>query len=85
MRRRHLGRDPINLLVITNHPEHYSADEEAASSPQILSIQTQIPVKPVARPHALMAIHQAANVYGRLPQFFDGRPPAGLTVTDEVG
>ena len=28
MRRRHSGRDPINLLVVTNHPEHYSADEE---------------------------------------------------------
>jgi hypothetical protein len=78
MRRRHSGRDPINLLVITNHPEHYSADEEAAPSPQILSIQTQLPVKPVARPDALMAIHQAANVYGRIPQFFDGRPPSGV-------
>jgi hypothetical protein len=78
MRRRHSGSDPINLLVVTNHPEHYSADEEAAPSPQILSIQTQIPVKTVARPEALMAIHLAANVYGRIPQFFDGRPPAGM-------
>lgn len=76
MRKRHGGRDPINLLVITNHPEHYSADEEAARSPQLLSIQTQVPVKPVGWPAALMAIHHAANVYGRIPQFFDGRPPA---------
>jgi len=80
MRRRHAGRDPINLLVITNHPEHYSADEEAAPSPQILSIQTQLPVKPVTRPAALMAIHLAANVYGRIPQFFDGRRPAGVNL-----
>jgi hypothetical protein len=78
MRRRHSGRDPINLLVITNHPEHYSADEEAAPSPQVLSIQTQVPVKLLAQPAALMAIHQAANVYGRIPQFFDGRPPDGI-------
>lgn len=78
MRRSHSGRDPINLLVVTNHPEHYSADEEAARSPQILNIQTQLPVKPDARPDALMAIRQAANVYGRIPQFFDGRPPAGV-------
>lgn len=75
MRRRHSGRDPINLLVVTNHPEHYSVDEEAAPSPQLLSIQTQLPVKPVAQPAALMTIHQAANLYGRIPQFFDGRPP----------
>ncbi len=80
MRKRHSGRDPINLLVVTNHPEHYSADEEAAPSPQILSIQTQLPVKTVAWPAALMAIHQAANVYGRIPLFFDGRPPAGVNL-----
>ena len=80
MRRRHLGKDPINLLVVTNHPEHYSADEEAAPSPQILSILTQLPVKPVARPAALMAVHQAANLYGRIPQFFDGRPPAEMSL-----
>lgn len=80
MRRRHSGRDPINLLVVTNHPEHYSAEEEAAPSPQLLSILTQLPVKPVAWPAALMAIHQAANVYGRIPQFFDGRPPAGVNL-----
>jgi len=77
MRKRNSGKDPINLLVVTNHPEHYSADDEAAQSPQLLSVQTQLPVKPVTQPAALMAIHQAANVYGRIPQFFDGRPPAG--------
>jgi hypothetical protein len=78
MRRRHSGRDPINLLVVTNHPEHYSADEEAAPKPHVLSIQTQIPVRPVARTDALLSIHQAADLYGRIPQFFDGRPPIQL-------
>jgi hypothetical protein len=80
MRKRHSGRDPINLLVVTNHPEHYSADEEAAPSPQLLSIQTQLPARPVAWPMALMDIHQAANVYGRIPQFFDGSPPVGANL-----
>ena len=80
MRRRHLGKDPINLLVVTNHPEHYSAGEEAAPSPQLLSILTDLPVKPVAWPAALMAIHQAANVYGRIPQFFDGEPSVGVNL-----
>jgi hypothetical protein len=75
MRKRHSGRDPINLLVVTNHPEHYSAEEEAAPSPQLLSILTQIPVKHVTWPAALMAIHQAANLYGSIPQFFDGGQP----------
>jgi hypothetical protein len=50
------------------------------ASPQLLSILTQLPVKPVAWPAALMAIHQAANVYGRIPQFFDGKPSAGVNL-----
>jgi hypothetical protein len=76
MRKKAGGVDPINLLVVTNHPEHYSPDEEAAPSPQLLSIETQVPANPVAGPNALRPIHQAASVYGRIPQFFDGRPPA---------
>jgi hypothetical protein len=27
-----------------------------------------------------MAIHQAANVYGRIPQFFDGKPSAAVNL-----
>jgi hypothetical protein len=27
-----------------------------------------------------MAIHQAANVYGRIPQFFDGEPSVGVNL-----
>lgn len=72
MRKRQDGKDPINLLVVTNHPEHYSAEEEAAPSPQILSVESQIPLHPAARPDALLSIHQAANLYGRIPQFFPG-------------
>jgi hypothetical protein len=78
MRKRLSGRDPINLLVVTNHPEHYSAAEEAAPTPQLLSIQSQIPLRPVSSPVALTVIQQAANIYGRIPQFFDGKPPAGM-------
>jgi hypothetical protein len=79
MRKRHDGKDPINLLVATNHPEHYSAEEEAAPSPQILSIQSQIPLHVAARPDALLSIHKAANLCGRIPQFFPGserQPPS---------
>lgn len=75
MRKRHSGKAPINLLVVTNHPDHYTAAEEAAPSPQLLTVKSEIPVRPVAHANALMAIHQAANLYGRIPQFFDGSPP----------
>jgi len=75
MRRRHGGTDPINLLVITNHPAHYSAEEEAAPSPHFLCIQSQVPSLVAARPDALLAIHQAVIQSGRIPQFFPGKEP----------
>lgn len=75
MRIRSGGKDPISLLVVTNHPEHYSAEEEAAPSTQLLSIHSQVPLHVVARPDALIAIHEAANLNGRIPQFFPGQQP----------
>jgi hypothetical protein len=36
MRKKNGGKDPIRLLVTTNHQEHYSEDEEIATSPQLL-------------------------------------------------
>lgn len=83
IRNRSGGKDPINVLVVTNHPEHYSADEELAPSPQLLSLQSQVPLNPAARPDALFEIHRAANLYGNIPQFFDGMgppQPAGINV-----
>jgi len=68
IRSRHSGRDPINLLVMTNHPQHYTRDEEIAPSPHLLSIISAVPQKPVLRPDALAALHQAANLYGNIPQ-----------------
>jgi hypothetical protein len=68
MRKEHGGKDPINLLVISNHPQHYTKDEEIAQSPHLLTALSGNPVKPVQRPDALAALHQAANLYGNIPQ-----------------
>lgn len=73
MRKQYNRNDPINLLVITNHPEHYSEDEESAQAPQLLSIQTNVPLLPANTPRALFEIHMAANKYGNIPQFFPGQ------------
>jgi hypothetical protein len=62
--------DPISLLVITNHPEHYTEDEELAQYHQLLSLITLRPLKPMRRAEGLQAIHQAANLYGNIPVFF---------------
>jgi len=82
MRKKNGGKDPIRLLVTTNHPEHYSEDEEIATSPQLLSVLTNLSETPDVLQQTLQAIHTAANMYGRIPQHFDEsgsarRGPAG--------
>jgi hypothetical protein len=71
MRKKNGGKDPIRLLVTTNHPEHYSEDEEIATSPQLLSLFTNVSETPDLLQQTLQAIHTAANMYGRIPQHFD--------------
>jgi hypothetical protein len=68
MRKAHSGKDPINLLVFTNHPQHYTKDEEIAQRAHLLTVMNGFPVKPLPRPDALAALHQAANLYGNIPQ-----------------
>ncbi len=68
MRKEHGGKAPINLLVITNHPQHYTKDEEIAQTPHLLSLVSGDPEKPVLQPDALTALHRAANLYGNIPQ-----------------
>jgi SEC-C motif len=70
MRVGYLKLDPISQLVVTNHPEHYTADEEAATSPQLLSVIATRPLKPMKRADALRDIHTAASMYGNIPQNF---------------
>lgn len=71
MRKRNGGKDPIRLLVVTNHPEHHSEDEEIASPPQLLSMITSVSETPPALQQSLQAIHDAANKYGNIPQDFE--------------
>ena len=68
IQKEHNGKCPINLLVITNHPQHYTKDEEIAQAPHLLSLLSRVPEKPTPRPDAFTALHQAANLYGNIPQ-----------------
>ncbi len=61
---------PISLLVATNHPEVWTADEDEAKSRQLLSIISARPLKPMASSLPLKAIHDAANISGNIPQHF---------------
>lgn len=61
------GKDPINLVVFTNHPQHYTKDEEIAQQAHLLSVISQVPIR-AARQEALWAVTQAANLYGNIPE-----------------
>jgi hypothetical protein len=73
LRKEHNGKDPANLIVFTNHPHHYAKDEEVDPRRHLLSVFSQIPAKPIAHPEALAALHQAANIYGNIPNKFPTR------------
>lgn len=67
VRREHNGVDPYAQLIFTNHPYHYGAPDELDLRKQLLSI-----LKPEAvnHPEAIMRLHEAANLYGNIPNEF---------------
>ncbi len=62
--------DPFSLAVLTNTPHHYGAEEEPDPEKRILSIVSQKSGNPAAGPEAIMNIHNAANLYGNIPNEF---------------
>ncbi|WP_420237057.1 hypothetical protein ACOBR2_15715 [Telmatobacter bradus] len=71
IRKKNGDKGPIRLLVTTNHPEHYSDDKEIATSPQLLSMLTNLSDTLDILQQTLQAIHTAVNMYGRIPKYFD--------------
>lgn len=67
MKMQHGGKDPITQLIITNHPGHYTKDEEIAPHAHFVGQVSPRPLKP-ARIEALSAIMQATMLYGSIPQ-----------------
>jgi hypothetical protein len=66
MRKVHGGKDPINLLLVTNHAQHYTSDEELAQKPAWFTSISEVPLKPV-RAEVLWELARAANLYGNIP------------------
>lgn len=66
----HQGKDPINLVVFTNHPHHYAKEEDVNPRGHLLFVQSSIPVTPVAHSTALTSVYEAANLYGNIPNEF---------------
>jgi hypothetical protein len=67
-RREHGGVDLYALLIFTNHPHHYVANNELDPSKHILAHMPQPPK--VDHPDALLALTWAVTLYGNIPNEF---------------
>lgn len=64
------NQDVFNLIVFTNQPDHYGEHDAPAPAGTVLSVLSQKPRIPAVHPEAIVAIHEAANKYGAIPNTF---------------
>jgi len=62
--------DPYNLLVFSNHPQHYSDDDAMAPGSQAVGVISRNPRVPVYRQEGLIDLLKAANLFGNVPTAF---------------
>jgi hypothetical protein len=62
--------DPYNLIVFTNHPHHFGTDDEIDPRKHLVSLFSEVPRTPTQFPAALWEIHNAASLYGNIPNDF---------------
>jgi len=64
-------RDPFNLVVLSNQPDHYRTDDAPAVGGQSVSMFGRNPRLVPSHPGAILAIHEAANKFGTIPNWFE--------------
>jgi hypothetical protein len=64
------GVDPYNLLVLSNHPQHYSEDDRIAPGNHLSGYISRKTRVPVYHEKILMDLINAANLYGNVPTHF---------------
>lgn len=70
VRKEHGGVDPYNLLIFSNHPQHYSEDDSVAPGSRWAAVITQKARVPVYHLSALQDLCTAVNLYGNIPTHF---------------
>jgi hypothetical protein len=75
------GVDPYNILVFSNHPQHYALDERHASGNRWATFISRKARVPVHHEKALFDLWNAVNVYGNVPSKCP--PPRESTITDQ--
>jgi hypothetical protein len=73
VRKDYANVDPCNLLVFSNHPQHYSSDSQVAPPSRMAGFISQRPRVVVFKQEALVDLLNATNLYGNVPTHF---PPA---------
>jgi hypothetical protein len=71
------GVDPYNLLVFSNHPQHYSEDDQVAPGSRWAGFISQKTRVPVYHQQALFDLFKAVNLYGNVPTQFPPNPNTG--------
>ncbi len=64
-------RDPFNLIVVTNHADHYVKGSTPAPAHEALCVFGRNPVHPCKHPELLTALWGAAEQHGTIPNEFD--------------
>lgn len=64
------GKDRFNLLIFTNHPQHYAHEDEPAPGNNILTSFSLKPYILPKHPDSIFAIYDAAMKYGNIPNEF---------------
>ena len=85
IRKEHGGIDPYNILVFSNHPQHYSEDDSVAPGNRWAAIISQRARVRVYQPAALQDICTAVNLYGNMPSHFPERSQRVPTSPTEGG
>jgi len=67
VKQQHGGKDPYSMIVFTNHPQHYAAKDERDPQKHLLSVESD---DSLADTTALWSLHQAASLYGNIPNEF---------------
>ena len=70
IRKEHGGKDPFNAIVFTNHPHHYSEDDQIDPRGRLLFVMSSVPMIPLSNPAALWSLMRAAELYGNIPSRF---------------
>ncbi len=64
-------RDTFNLIVFTNHPDHYAEGDTPAPPSEALCVFGRNPLRECMHPELLTSIWDATNKWGEIPQDFD--------------